>query len=120
MSFEHEKPKTMNIIEPKFWKIKKIWNVFRVEIDFMVTKKGRNEETMEENFQDKKMKEMVHEKGNEKIKGGLGTHDFSIFAEQMLHPMIENLNTKKANIIVPCFLQQNETCGKGLMHITLK
>lgn len=100
MSFEHEKRNTMNIIEPKFWKIKKIWNVFRVEIDFMVTKKGRNEKTMEKKFQHKKMKEMAHEKGNEKINGGLGMHDFSIFAEQMPYPMIENLNTKKANIIM--------------------
>jgi hypothetical protein len=54
----------------------------------MVTKKGRNEETMEENFQHKKVKEMAHEKGNKKIKGGLGMHDFSIFAEQMPYLMI--------------------------------
>jgi hypothetical protein len=54
----------------------------------MVTKKGRNEETMEENFQHKKVKEMAHEKGNKKIKGGLGMHDFSIFAKQMPYPMI--------------------------------
>jgi hypothetical protein len=53
----------MNIIEPKFWKTKKTWNVFCVEINFMVTNKGRNEETMEEIFQHKKMKEMAHEKG---------------------------------------------------------
>jgi hypothetical protein len=39
-------------------------------------------------------------RGNEKITGGLGTHDFSIFTKQMPYPMIEALSTKKANIIM--------------------
>ncbi len=86
----------------------------RVEIDFMVTKKGRNEKTMEKKLQHKKMKEMAHGKGNEKIKGGLGTHDFSIFAKQMPYPMIENLNAKKANIIVGQLITMYPTTRQDL------
>jgi hypothetical protein len=64
MSFEHEKMKTLNLIELEFQKTKgaRNENIFVVEANIMVVKKGRSEETTKENSQHKKMKEMVHVK----------------------------------------------------------
>jgi hypothetical protein len=64
MSFEHEKMKTLNLIELEFQKTKgaRNENIFVAEANIMVVKKGRSEETTKENFQHKKMKEMAREK----------------------------------------------------------
>jgi hypothetical protein len=65
MSFEHEKTKVVNLIEPEFQKTKGAQNedVFLAEADLMVAKRGRSEETTKENSQHKKMKEIACEKG---------------------------------------------------------
>jgi hypothetical protein len=65
MSFEHEKMKTLNLIELKFQKTKGAWNenVFVAEANLMAIKKGRSEKTTKQNSQHKKMKEMACEKG---------------------------------------------------------
>jgi len=65
MSFEHEKMKTLNLIELGFQKTKgaRNENVFVAEANLMAVKKGRGEETTKENSQHKKMKEMAREKG---------------------------------------------------------
>jgi hypothetical protein len=64
---KHEKTKIVNLIEPKFRKTKGTWNedVFFVEANLMVAKRGRNEETTKENSQHKKMKERACEKGSQ-------------------------------------------------------
>jgi hypothetical protein len=65
MSFEHEKMKTLILIELEFQKTKGAQNenVFVAEANLMAVKKGRSEETTKENSQHKKMKEMAREKG---------------------------------------------------------
>lgn len=102
MSFEHEKMKTLNLIELGFQKTKgaRNENVFVAEANLMAVKKGRGEETTKENSQHKKMKEMAREKGKWKSQRWLGMQDFSIFAGQMPYFVIVNLSTKKVDITV--------------------
>jgi len=54
-----------NLIKPQFSKIKKTQdkNVCPIVADLVVTKRGRNEKVGKENSHQKKMKEMVQEKG---------------------------------------------------------
>ncbi len=95
---KNEKMKMVNFIELEFRKTKgaRNENVFLIEGNFMVAKRGRTEETIEENSQCKKMKKLAREKGNRKSQRRLGMQDFSISTEQMPYSVIED--TKKANI----------------------
>jgi hypothetical protein len=68
MSFEHEKTKIVNLIQPEFQKIKGTRNedIFLAEAHLIVAKRGRSDETTKENSQQKKMKEIAREKGKQK------------------------------------------------------
>jgi hypothetical protein len=70
MSFEHEKVKTVNLIEQEFYKTKGAWNenVFPIETNLMVAKKGKVEKSLRKIPNTRKWRKWHKKKGNERIK----------------------------------------------------
>jgi len=70
MSFEHEKVKMVNLIEQEFHKTKGAWNenVFSIETNLMVAKKGRVKKSLRKIHNTRKWRKWHKKKGNEIIK----------------------------------------------------